>query len=79
MDSARVGAVTEVLAVQPIDTKGEASVKTPNCVQYSAPVCSRDRVPVCGTNGITFPNECMLCLHNWEYNKDVKIVKNGDC
>uniref|UniRef100_UPI00398E7BA0 trypsin inhibitor ClTI-1-like n=1 Tax=Pristiophorus japonicus TaxID=55135 RepID=UPI00398E7BA0 len=68
-----------VLAVQPIGAKYERSVKTPNCVEYSAPVCSRVRDPVCGTNGITFANECMLCLHNWEYNKDVKIVKNGDC
>ncbi|XP_041042813.1 trypsin inhibitor ClTI-1-like isoform X1 [Carcharodon carcharias] len=69
----------EVLAVHPINAKYEGSGKTPNCAQYSKLACSRERDPVCGTNGITFPNECMLCLHNWEYNKDVKIEKNGNC
>ncbi|XP_059501009.1 serine protease inhibitor Kazal-type 2-like [Stegostoma tigrinum] len=68
-----------VLAVHPINANYEESIKTPNCAQYHTRACSRIRDPVCGTNEITFPNECMLCLHNWEYSQNVKIRKNGNC
>ncbi|XP_069781542.1 trypsin inhibitor ClTI-1-like [Narcine bancroftii] len=63
-----------VLFAQPV-----AAEKPPNCKKHSPPRCSRVRDPVCGTNGITFPNECMLCLFNTEYNKGVKILRSGDC
>ncbi|XP_055488648.1 trypsin inhibitor ClTI-1-like isoform X3 [Leucoraja erinacea] len=55
------------------------AVKPPKCDKYSSPLCSRVRDPVCGTNSITFANECMLCLFNREYNKDINILRNGDC
>ncbi|XP_038660425.1 trypsin inhibitor ClTI-1-like isoform X2 [Scyliorhinus canicula] len=62
------------LTVHPTDAK-----KNPDCAEYIPGLCSRERDPVCGTNGITFANECMLCSHNWEYKKDLKIEKNGEC
>ncbi|XP_029441193.1 serine protease inhibitor Kazal-type 2 [Rhinatrema bivittatum] len=57
-------------------TKGEI---TPNCEQYALPGCPRNLNPVCGTDGITYPNECVLCESNRSNNKNVKIVGSGPC
>ncbi|XP_009081722.1 PREDICTED: trypsin inhibitor ClTI-1-like, partial [Acanthisitta chloris] len=51
----------------------------PNCSRYGLPGCPRDYHPVCGTDGQVYANECVLCLSNSENNKDVQIVKEGDC
>uniref|UniRef100_A0A8C1FLR7 Si:dkey-203a12.9 n=1 Tax=Cyprinus carpio carpio TaxID=630221 RepID=A0A8C1FLR7_CYPCA len=32
----------------------------PRC-RYSSNICPMNYAPLCGTNGITYGNECMLC------------------
>ncbi|CAI9170645.1 unnamed protein product [Rangifer tarandus platyrhynchus] len=41
--------------------------------------CPRIYNPVCGTDGVTYSNECLLCMENKERQTPVLIQKSGPC
>ncbi|NXL57866.1 IOVO protein, partial [Chordeiles acutipennis] len=42
-------------------------------------VCTKILSPVCGTDGVTYSNECLLCAYNIEYGTNVSKDHDGEC
>ncbi|XP_041725939.1 trypsin inhibitor ClTI-1-like [Coregonus clupeaformis] len=51
----------------------------PNCPKYNLFMCTAQYDPVCGTDGITYGNECELCYENMKHNRHVHIRSKGEC
>ncbi|XP_053233127.1 trypsin inhibitor ClTI-1-like [Podarcis raffonei] len=58
---------------------GNGEAREPACELYETPGCPRNFDPVCGTDQVTYPNECTLCSTNQQKNVQVKIKKAGIC
>ncbi|XP_016130248.1 probable pancreatic secretory proteinase inhibitor [Sinocyclocheilus grahami] len=41
--------------------------------------CPLNYSPVCGNDGITYVNECTLCVQRMHTNADILIVRDGRC
>ncbi|XP_037234887.1 serine protease inhibitor Kazal-type 2 [Falco biarmicus] len=69
-----------VLLAGLLSTPGAVASVPPACYKYGGvPGCPKDYNPVCGTNGKTYSNECVLCFSNSENKKNVQIFKMGRC
>ncbi|XP_075132538.1 serine protease inhibitor Kazal-type 1-like [Leptodactylus fuscus] len=53
--------------------------REPNCDESSRTRCPRNYNPVCGSDQITYDNECLLCQEKLKRNIQIKITKNGKC
>ncbi|NXY04924.1 IOVO protein, partial [Pteruthius melanotis] len=42
-------------------------------------VCSESVSPICGSDGVTYGNECQLCAYNKEYGTNVSKDHDGEC
>ncbi|NWH15683.1 ICHY inhibitor, partial [Grus americana] len=41
--------------------------------------CPLLHLPVCGTDGNTYANECQLCVQKMKTRQDIRILKDGQC
>uniref|UniRef100_A0A452THW9 Serine peptidase inhibitor Kazal type 4 n=2 Tax=Ursus TaxID=9639 RepID=A0A452THW9_URSMA len=54
--------------------------RTPICEHMEeSPVCSQTSNLVCGTDGVTYDNECQICLIRLKTKQDIQIFKDGKC
>uniref|UniRef100_A0A4W5KFC9 Kazal-like domain-containing protein n=1 Tax=Hucho hucho TaxID=62062 RepID=A0A4W5KFC9_9TELE len=54
-------------------------VQQADCSQYNMPMCPRNFEPVCGSDGTSYSNECMLCFQNMEQKSNIHIRSKGEC
>ncbi|XP_043844809.1 serine protease inhibitor Kazal-type 1-like [Dromiciops gliroides] len=58
--------------------RAEDKAQDANCEKYTAN-CTKEYHPVCGTDGKTYGNECVLCHENKKRGTHVRIKKSGQC
>ncbi|XP_043917866.1 serine protease inhibitor Kazal-type 4 isoform X1 [Protopterus annectens] len=64
-----------------LDVKSEVITgRMPICQKkLPSPACPLNLQLVCGTDGITYDNECLLCIAREKTKKNILIKKEGPC
>ncbi|ERE83286.1 serine protease inhibitor Kazal-type 4 isoform X2 [Cricetulus griseus] len=69
-----------------MDSEGQVSAgklvfsRMPICEHMAAsPKCPKTPELICGTDGVTYKNECYLCVTRIKTKKDIQIMKDGKC
>ncbi|XP_043970563.1 serine protease inhibitor Kazal-type 1-like [Gambusia affinis] len=60
-------------------SKKKDEVRKPNCPTAKTFGCAKIWLPVCGSDGVTYSNECLLCMKMSESKQEISIAKNGHC
>ncbi|XP_027875017.1 ovomucoid-like isoform X2 [Xiphophorus couchianus] len=57
----------------------KAGPRKAKCPDPEIFACKLNVRPVCGSNGQTYGNECLLCKEMQETNKKISVTQEGHC
>ncbi|XP_047440411.1 trypsin inhibitor ClTI-1-like [Mugil cephalus] len=63
----------------PPDQDVRAGFTEPQCERYGAHMCTKQYEPLCGSDGETYSNECVLCRKIRTEKKNIQVTKQGPC
>uniref|UniRef100_UPI003AADE910 serine protease inhibitor Kazal-type 1-like n=1 Tax=Centroberyx gerrardi TaxID=166262 RepID=UPI003AADE910 len=72
-------ALLVVLIISCLPNVQGLNYKQPGCYNYQVAGCPFVFEPVCGSNGVTYPNECVLCETIRETGTKILVAKSGPC
>lgn len=58
---------------------GAVCVERAGTAHCECPVCPAEFNPVCGSDGISYGNECKLRLESCKHRRDISILYDGPC